>query len=314
MSRVNLQRELLKDLPEENLLLGKRLKDFSQESGNVTVTLDDNTEISGRMLVGADGIKSRVRGCLHEKYSDILGPEPSIKFGGITLFGGETIQDKPPMRNGFCDFKWIFGEDRLGVVLPIRPENGVTPLFWSIGRFTSKPHGIITKSDDEQREFLKELAKPYSKFGFEEYIDTAHKLISWDIFELDRDKNTKSWGHQNVTLLGDAAHAITPWVGQGAGISIEDAFDLAHRVNDYLEDIPKAIKVYEETRIPRAKFIRNAAQMNFKVFQLFNYPLLLPVLSVYYKILARPFLMDKFQQPILGYDIPKEPLPDYNKK
>merc|ERR1712232_781873 len=102
-----------------------------------------------------------------------------------------------------------------------------------------------------------------------------------DLYRLTRNYRTlKRWGHNRVTLLGDAAHAVTPWVGQGAGISVEDAFDLTHRLLEYPDDIPKAINIYEKTRIPRANLIRSAANQNMKIFRVMDDPFWQRILKV----------------------------------
>ena len=66
----------------------------------------------------------------------------------------------------------------------------------------------------------------------------------------------KRWGRGRVTLLGDAAHASTPNLGQGACQAIEDAVTLADcvRVNSSIE---QALRTYERLRIPRTTMIVN---------------------------------------------------------
>jgi 2-polyprenyl-6-methoxyphenol hydroxylase-like FAD-dependent oxidoreductase len=62
-----------------------------------------------------------------------------------------------------------------------------------------------------------------------------------------------------VTLLGDAAHAALPTLGQGAGQAIEDAAVLAHRVAARGNDVPGALREYEQRRMPRTKKVIDEA-------------------------------------------------------
>jgi 2-polyprenyl-6-methoxyphenol hydroxylase-like FAD-dependent oxidoreductase len=71
------------------------------------------------------------------------------------------------------------------------------------------------------------------------------------------------WGTGRVTLLGDAAHAMLPTLGQGAGQAIEDAAVLAHRVSQADRSdgaaVDRALRSYEERRRPRTtKFAKDS--------------------------------------------------------
>jgi 2-polyprenyl-6-methoxyphenol hydroxylase-like FAD-dependent oxidoreductase len=63
-------------------------------------------------------------------------------------------------------------------------------------------------------------------------------------------KPLREWGRGNVTLLGDAAHPMTPDLGQGAAQALEDAVVLAARVRD-AADVASALRAYERDRIAR---------------------------------------------------------------
>lgn len=63
-------------------------------------------------------------------------------------------------------------------------------------------------------------------------------------------KPLRSWGRGRVTLLGDAAHAMTPDLGQGAGQALEDAVVLAATLRD-ADDLDTSLRAYERARIAR---------------------------------------------------------------
>jgi 2-polyprenyl-6-methoxyphenol hydroxylase-like FAD-dependent oxidoreductase len=81
------------------------------------------------------------------------------------------------------------------------------------------------------------------------------------------------WGEGGVTLLGDAAHATTPAMGQGAGMTIEDAAVLAEELSldPGLEDRDKvqaALRAYQGRRLPRTARIVN---MSWRLSQVYNW-------------------------------------------
>jgi 2-polyprenyl-6-methoxyphenol hydroxylase-like FAD-dependent oxidoreductase len=67
-------------------------------------------------------------------------------------------------------------------------------------------------------------------------------------------KPADRWGEGRVTLLGDAAHPMTHFLGQGACAALEDAFILARRLNAH-GTTPEALRAYEDTRIPQSRWM-----------------------------------------------------------
>jgi salicylate hydroxylase len=69
----------------------------------------------------------------------------------------------------------------------------------------------------------------------------------------------KQWGKERVTLLGDAAHPMLPFLAQGAGAALEDAITLARHLKNQPE-AEDALRAYEATRAPRAARLQQAAR------------------------------------------------------
>jgi salicylate hydroxylase len=70
-----------------------------------------------------------------------------------------------------------------------------------------------------------------------------------------------SWSTGHITLLGDAAHAVTPYLGQGANQSVEDAITLAVLLQDaQAADVPIRLRRYEDLRIERNRQVHDGAR------------------------------------------------------
>jgi salicylate hydroxylase len=76
------------------------------------------------------------------------------------------------------------------------------------------------------------------------------------------------WSLGRVTLLGDAAHPMPPYMAQGAGQAIEDAFALAGHLAAGPDNIPLALKAYEAERLPRTARVQAASRRNAVAFHL----------------------------------------------
>jgi 2-polyprenyl-6-methoxyphenol hydroxylase-like FAD-dependent oxidoreductase len=83
----------------------------------------------------------------------------------------------------------------------------------------------------------------------------ATDTIRTDLFDF---QSLPGWSAQNVVLLGDAAHAMTPNLGQGGAQAIEDAFILAEQCHSS-NSIAQALRTYERIRLPRVQWIAKTA-------------------------------------------------------
>jgi salicylate hydroxylase len=76
----------------------------------------------------------------------------------------------------------------------------------------------------------------------------------------------RRWGEGPMTLVGDAAHPMLPFLAQGAAMAIEDAAVLADRLAQSPGDVPAALRAYEADRRPRTAGVQRAARRNGKIY------------------------------------------------
>src|SRR5262249_29180270 len=89
--------------------------------------------------------------------------------------------------------------------------------------------------------------------------------LRWPLF--DRPP-TRHWGRGPVTLLGDAAHPMLPFIAQGAAMAIEDGIMLADCLQTTPDNPEIALRRYEDERQPRTARLQRAAQPNGHIYHL----------------------------------------------
>jgi salicylate hydroxylase len=88
-------------------------------------------------------------------------------------------------------------------------------------------------------------------------LEHAEHCFKWGLF----DRNPlPGWGRWRITLLGDAAHPMLPFLGQGAAMAVEDAYVLARELARSPADTAAALQAYEAERIPRTTKVQLAAR------------------------------------------------------
>src|SRR5262249_18605145 len=95
-------------------------------------------------------------------------------------------------------------------------------------------------------------------------IAAAERWQKWALFDCPP---LASWGKGRVTLLGDAAHPMLPYLAQGAAMAIEDAAVLAACLERH-PDVPAALRAYEASRLPRTTRVQHDARFNGTVYHL----------------------------------------------
>jgi 2-polyprenyl-6-methoxyphenol hydroxylase-like FAD-dependent oxidoreductase len=275
--RADLLAALLNKLGKDRLRLGAKLLDLSQDEKGVTANFSNGETARADLLIGADGIHSKVR----EK---LFGSRP-LNFSGYTAWRGVAPTPGKPFEAGET---WGKGR-RFGLV----PLNGEA-VYWfaTDNRPANEPH-----DPTRHQEELLYLFDGWH-FPVKELIATtpAENILRNDIYDLPP---LEKWTVGRVTLLGDAAHAMTPNLGQGACQAIEDAVVLAGCLAQSAQ-VPNALQRYEGLRRGRTTRITRQARQVGMVGQWRN-----PALVWLRNRLARwllPRLQDRQLAPILNYE------------
>jgi 2-polyprenyl-6-methoxyphenol hydroxylase-like FAD-dependent oxidoreductase len=216
--RADLQALLLREVGEGPLRLGAEVAGFEQAEGGVTVLFVDGSEERADLLVGADGLRSKVR-------AELFGPEEP-RYAGYTAWRAvvEPERELLPWGSGFES--WGRGQ-RFGCA-----HIGKGRVYWFATRNAPEgekdgPPGSPTGA----KATLLELFEGWHHPVHELVEATAEEAIRRDDL-YDREPLSGCWGEGRVTLLGDAAHPMTPNLGQGACQAIEDAMVLARCLLD----------------------------------------------------------------------------------
>jgi len=216
---------------------GKALSSMVESDGHIVATFADGTRAEARCLVGADGIHSRTR---YGHFAD--APQPS--YTGIINLGGTVQTDLPPTET---TTHMVFG--RRGFFgYAVRP-GGET--YW-FSNFAQKEEPSHAASSDQSTDYRRQLLDVHE--GDPPEITRILRAISqpigrWPVYDIP---SLPSWHHGAVCLMGDAAHAVGPHVGQGASLALEDAFVLAKCLRDG-PDAPRAFSMFERLRRGRVE-------------------------------------------------------------
>lgn len=248
--RADLQKVLFQHLLPNTIEFGKRMVDFDQNETGVTVRLEDGNALEGEALIAADGIHSIVR---KKSFSNI-----KPRYSGYTCWRAVV---KPPQELIVPgEFTETWGsKGRFGIV-PLTNNQ----IYWFAclnAPFQSKDMSAFTTNE------LYHIFQDYH-FPVPELIKwTGNEKLIWnDIIDL---KPTNRFALDKILLIGDAAHATTPNIGQGAGQAIEDAIILSKILKD--KNCKKeAFSEFENLRIPKTKKITNLSWRIGKVAQLDN--------------------------------------------
>jgi 2-polyprenyl-6-methoxyphenol hydroxylase-like FAD-dependent oxidoreductase len=217
---------LLSQPVQDAIRLNHLCTGFEQQSNSVVARFSNGAEARGDILIGADGIRSSIRAQLH--------PNEPIRYSGYTAWRSITRFDTTGLTES-----WGAGR-RFGVV-PMASGQ----VYWFATR--NAPEGG-TDLPGRSKQTLLEL---FGRFHppIPALIDATEEstILRNDI--VDREPLT-AWGAGRVTLLGDAAHPMTPNLGQGGCQAIEDALVLARTLSKHSAP-PDAFRAYETQRIAR---------------------------------------------------------------
>lgn len=238
-----LHRTVLERLGPDAIRTAHRVTGYRNTSDGVIVEVDtrdgQTTEVTGSVLVAADGLHSSVRAQMHPD-------QPDPQWGGQILWRGAALG--PPVRSGAA-FTLVGTIEQRFVhypISPVDPETGLQLQNW-IAELTVDASGGLSGSDWNKRVDLDAFLPAFEGWRFD-WLDIPSLVRSapavWEFPMVDRDPVDR-WVDGRVCLIGDAAHVMYPVGSNGASQAIVDARKLGAAFIDRGVG-PDALLTFEE--------------------------------------------------------------------
>lgn len=231
--RSDLLDSLLSALPAQRVRLGKEFTDLEQAKSKVRIHFTDGSIEEHDAVIGADGIRSRVR-------AQLFGISDPV-YRGYSVWRGIGAYDGGAIRRGHNSETWGPGS-RFGIL-----DLGQGRFTWYA---TANGDKRTTHPDERKSELLQRFAGWHDPIPA--LIESTESILENGAYDLPP---LRHWTSGGVTLLGDAAHPCTPNLGQGGGMALEDALVLARCVSDE-RSIESALRRYESLRRRRTRHIQ----------------------------------------------------------
>lgn len=245
--RPDLVEALAAALPDGVLHTGYRCTTFTQDEWSARATFENGVTADAEFVVGADGIHSVLQRHV------VVEPRPPV-FSGRVAYRGVLPADRLPDWPRRDAILWN-GVGKHFLTFPVRAGElrnyvGFIPADEQMRESWSAP-GDPAALADEFSGWDPQLGALLRQ------VDTTFR---WGLY--DRDP-LPQWTRGRLTLLGDAAHAMLPHMGQGANQAIADGMALAALIRDLdAADLPDALIRYEQLRRDRTALIQRGSRAN----------------------------------------------------
>jgi 6-hydroxynicotinate 3-monooxygenase len=222
-----------------------RLVGLDESREAVRLSFENGVRVEADIVIGADGIRSRVR-------ENLLGFEPPRFVGAVAqraIFPTERLRG-----SGIADCTKWWGPDR-----------HILPYFMTSRRDEIYVIGVIPAAQwDSEASSLPcsrdEMLESFAGFHVDlrRVLEVADDVSLWPIY--DRERNDR-WSGGRIVLLGDACHPMRPFMAAGGAMAVEDGVILS-RCLAACNDHGEAFRCYEATRIPRVTEVQRISIEN----------------------------------------------------
>jgi FAD-dependent urate hydroxylase len=241
LRRSDLYRALCDEAQRRGIRIehGRRLADATPVPGGVRADFADGTSATADLLVGADGLRSRVRQAIDP------GAAPA-RYVPVLNIGGYAPPQPTGARPG--DYEMVFGKRAFfGFIVALDGQ-----VWWFANpprRDEPAPGELAAMTTDQWRAWLLDLFACDNTPARAIIASTPGELRGWATYDMP---SVRRWHRDRMIVIGDAAHATSPASGQGASMAIEDAVELGRCLRD-LHDPDTAFAAYERLRRDRVE-------------------------------------------------------------
>jgi 2-polyprenyl-6-methoxyphenol hydroxylase-like FAD-dependent oxidoreductase len=240
--------------PDVTLKLGLRVDDFALHDQGVTVQGYGGTQMleeRGMALIGADGVWSALR--------TRLGRQRPPRFAHRTAWRATLPAEAvPPALREHVVRLWL-GIGAHLVHYPVKAGKLINIV--AIVHDEWKETGW--SAPGERAEILRHFARWTWAESARDLIAIPERWLKWALYER---RHPFRGGSGPVTLIGDAAHPMLPFLAQGAAMAIEDGAVLAYMLGKYGDDVDDALRAYEGARRRRTLNAQNESHRQARIY------------------------------------------------
>ncbi|KND86231.1 Salicylate hydroxylase [Tolypocladium ophioglossoides CBS 100239] len=257
LRRADFLDALVSLIPEGTAHFGKRLQSLEETSTGVGLSFEDGSFVAADVVVGCDGIRSKVKESMLPEEVEQTEPRYSGMYGYRAILDMETMVEAVGDRRARVSTMYI-GKGAYAISYPIMRATRVNVgLYASSLAWDSDTWVRPAKRDDMERDFR----------YMGDHVNALMKFMpnpsQWAIFERP---HISAFCKARVAILGDAAHPSTPHQAAGAGQAIEDAHVLAELLSDPSVTTPAhvaaAFRAYDAVRRPRSQRVVTSSKEN----------------------------------------------------
>ena len=246
MHRADLLNVLAAALPASAIRTDHRCIGFDQDEAVARLHFANGASAAADVVIAADGIQSALQ-------HHVVEPQPP-EYSGVRAYRGLVAREKLPQWRQEAHQVWM-GDGKHFMVFPVRSGT----LLNYVGFVPTKTETVESWSAPGDRD---ELAASFQGWdpNVTALLDKVETCFWWGLY--DR-RPLASWTNGRLALLGDAAHAMLPHLGQGANQAIEDGVALAVLLEHCAQaEVPAILKRYEQLRRVRTDVVQAEARQN----------------------------------------------------